>query len=162
MIIVRQFTAPVCWASPMQFRPCRRRLPADFLIHFICLPLFAAPRSSSSGTARKRHPVAANGLPCPSPSPWRTARGRSVFVSTPLASERQLRQLSVTLTVYLLFFFFFCHVSSLRATSFWCPSSIFISISQCDISHQPKRHSFPFPSVILMLSSSPWQKAHSS
>lgn len=46
-------------------------------------------RSSFSGTARSRHPVGANGLPCPSPSPWQTAGGR--WEPKPLITHSEAR-----------------------------------------------------------------------
>lgn len=61
-------------------------------------------RSSFCGTARSRHPVGANGLPCPSPSLWQTAGGR--WGPMPLAthtlwltSEWQRDKLSVDQSV---------------------------------------------------------------
>lgn len=41
------------------------------------IPSPRCSRSSFSGTARSRRPIGANGLPCPSPSLWQTAGGRS-------------------------------------------------------------------------------------
>lgn len=46
------------------------------MVFIVKTPFPCFSRSSFSGTARSRLPVGANGLPCPSPSPWQTAGGR--------------------------------------------------------------------------------------
>lgn len=59
-------------------------------VYVLCkIPLPCCYRSSFSGTARSRHPVGANGLPCPSPSLWQTAGGR--WGPMPLTSQAEAR-----------------------------------------------------------------------
>ncbi len=68
-----------------------------FLISLMCLSVYVlckipfpcGYRSSFSGTARSRHPVGANGLPCPSPSLWQTAGGR--WGPVPLTTQAEAR-----------------------------------------------------------------------
>lgn len=67
MIIVRQFTAPVCWASPMQFRPCCRRLPADFFDPFHLSPSLCRAKIIILWNSEKAPPSRSKWPPMPVP-----------------------------------------------------------------------------------------------
>lgn len=105
-------------------------------VYALCkIPSPRRSRSSSSGTARSRHPAGANGLPCPSPSLWQTAGGRWEPEPLTTHTEAQLWRLSDSMTN--------------------CPSvyvSLFLSLS---ISVTPFLRSLSLMSIFLCLSSYP-------
>lgn len=106
MIIVRQFTAPVCWASPMQFRPCRRRLPADFFDPFHLSPSLCRAKIIILWNSEKAPPSRSKWPPMPVPL---TVTDGKRKVSVCFHSTRVWATVTPTVSHFdcLSFFFFF-------------------------------------------------------